>query len=175
MSERVQHHKQDEEIAYRLQVMGAREGAIKGTLISGALMLFANYRFPFVRRQTLAGKVFLTSWGTVFGMVIYADHYLLDWERKHKAESERWRTMARKELSGQGIVPSETSMRKWKANYDAENARRYQQEQDAATATATAALATQSEVMPPPPAVSEDSAVLKELRSSKVQNESHSA
>ncbi|KAK4046533.1 hypothetical protein OIV83_005985 [Microbotryomycetes sp. JL201] len=176
MSERVQHHKQDEEIAYRLQVMGAREGAIKGTLISGALMLFANYRFPFVRRQTLAGKAFLTSWGTVFGMVIYADHYLLDWERKHKAESERWRTAARKELSGQGIVPSETSMRKWKANYDAENARKYQQEQEAAAATA--ALANQSpaanEAVGTATAIPADSAILKELRSSNTDSSQRS-
>lgn len=28
-------------------------------------------------------------------MVIYADHYLLTWEREHKAASERWRSVAR--------------------------------------------------------------------------------
>ena len=35
-------------------------------------------------------------------MVIYADHYLLDWEREHKAINERWRTAAR---NGQSLVP----------------------------------------------------------------------
>ncbi|KAK4049483.1 hypothetical protein OIO90_005434 [Microbotryomycetes sp. JL221] len=157
MSQRIQHHKEDEEIAYRLQVMGAREGAIKGTLISGALMLFANYRYPFVRRQTLAGKAFLTCWGTVFGMVIYADHYLLDWERQHRAESEKWRTAARKELSAQGVVPSETSMRKWKAAFDQEKVKRQEQlQQEQALAAATKEEATVVE-----------SPVLQQLRDSK--------
>lgn len=36
-------------------------------------------------------------------MVIYADHYLLDWEREHKAINERWRTAAR---NGQSLTPS---------------------------------------------------------------------
>lgn len=53
-------------------------------------------------------------------MVIYADHYLLDWEREHKAINERWRTMARNELAATGTVPNETTMRAWKARKDRE-------------------------------------------------------
>lgn len=72
-------------------------------------------------------------------MVIYADHYLLDWEREHKAINERWRNAARNgqpslcltcsfrssmlatiELAASGTVPNETTMRAWKARKDAE-------------------------------------------------------
>ncbi|BGP40301.1 hypothetical protein JCM10449v2_004260 [Rhodotorula kratochvilovae] len=81
-------------------------------------MALANWRFPWVQRQTLAGKTFLASWAAIFGMVTHADHYLLQWETNHRVQSERWRTMARNELAAQGTVPSETAMRAWKAAYD---------------------------------------------------------
>ncbi|GAA5877154.1 hypothetical protein JCM3774_003317 [Rhodotorula dairenensis] len=116
---RTRHGAEDEDIAYRLQVMGAREGAIKGTLVGATLMALANWRFPWVRRQTLAGKSFLVMWATIFGMVTHADHYLLKWEHEHRVQSERWRTAARSELAAQGTVPSESAMRAWKADYDA--------------------------------------------------------
>lgn len=61
-STRTRHGAEDEAVAYRLQVIGAKEGALKGTLIAGTLVAIANFRFPLVRRQTLAGKVFLTMW-----------------------------------------------------------------------------------------------------------------
>ncbi|GAA5820231.1 hypothetical protein JCM11251_005534 [Rhodosporidiobolus azoricus] len=115
---RVRHTAEDEAIAYKLQVMGAREGGIKGLLIGGTLVALANWRFPFVQRQTLAGKAFLASWFGIFGMVTHADHYLLQYEARHRAESEKWRNMARNELAAQGTVPSETAMREWKAQYD---------------------------------------------------------
>lgn len=35
-------------------------------------VVFVRCRFPWMRRQTLAGKAFLTFWGTAFGMVTYA-------------------------------------------------------------------------------------------------------
>ncbi|PRQ71453.1 hypothetical protein AAT19DRAFT_10311 [Rhodotorula toruloides] len=54
--------------ADRLQVMGAREGAIKGTLVAGTLMALAQWRYPWVQKQTLAGKAFLVMWGTIFGV-----------------------------------------------------------------------------------------------------------
>lgn len=41
---RVAHHADDEAQAYRLQVIGAREGAIKGTVVAGTLMVLANWR-----------------------------------------------------------------------------------------------------------------------------------
>ncbi|KPV74927.1 uncharacterized protein RHOBADRAFT_65104 [Rhodotorula graminis WP1] len=116
---RARHGAEDEEIAYRLQVMGAREGFIKGALVGGTLMALANWRFPWVQRQTLAGKTCVASWVAIFGMVTHADHYLLEWEQQHRVQSERWRTMARNELAAKGTVPSETAMRAWKASYDA--------------------------------------------------------
>ncbi|GAA5856769.1 hypothetical protein JCM8547_008832 [Rhodosporidiobolus lusitaniae] len=118
-SQRVRHGAEDEETAYALQLLGAREGFIKGALVGGTMMALANWRFPFVQRQTLAGKVFLASWVAIFGMVTHADHYLLEWEAKHRVASEKWRTMARNELAARGTVPSETAMRAWKADYDA--------------------------------------------------------
>lgn len=43
-STRVRHGKEDEDVAYRLQVIGAKEGALKGTLIAGTLVALLNYR-----------------------------------------------------------------------------------------------------------------------------------
>lgn len=51
-------------------------------------------------------------------MVSYADKYLIAWEREHRAVNEQWRTRARTELAGKGIVPNETSMREWKRRND---------------------------------------------------------
>lgn len=119
-TQRTKYGEEDAAKAYRLQVMGAREGAIKGTLVAGTLMLLANWRFPLVRRQTLAGKAFLTMWGTIFGMSIYSDKYLIAYEQHQRASSERWRNRARQELSAQGTIPTESLMMQWKAKRDAE-------------------------------------------------------
>ncbi|BGP32209.1 hypothetical protein JCM10296v2_003989 [Rhodotorula toruloides] len=81
-------------------------------------MALAQWRYPWVQKQTLAGKAFLVMWGTIFGMVTYADHYLLQWEAEHRMQSEQWRTQARSELAAQGTVPSESAMRAWKTAYD---------------------------------------------------------
>ncbi|GAA5969072.1 hypothetical protein JCM3765_003427 [Sporobolomyces pararoseus] len=117
-AKRTYHGEDEAEIAYKLQVLGAREGAIKGTLVGGTLMALAQWRYPWVQRQTLAGKAFLVMWATIFGMVTHADHYLLQYEAEHRVASEKWRTQARNELAAKGIVPSETAMRTWKADYD---------------------------------------------------------
>ncbi|GAA6013802.1 hypothetical protein JCM10207_008196 [Rhodosporidiobolus poonsookiae] len=155
---RTRYGAEDEEIAYRLQVMGAREGFIKGALVGGTLMVLANWRFPFVRRQTLAGKTFLASWVAIFGMVTHADHYLLEYEKTHRAEQERWRTKARNELAAQGLVPSETAMRTWKANYDA---------QLQATRDATVAAPTPVEAMALGTGSEQRSGVMQELELAK--------
>ncbi|GAA5874421.1 hypothetical protein JCM16303_005848 [Sporobolomyces ruberrimus] len=115
---RTYHGEDEAEIAYKLQVLGAREGAIKGTVIGGTLMALAQWRYPWVQRQTLAGKAFLVMWATIFGMVTHADHYLLQYEAEHRVAAEKWRTQARNELAAKGIVPSETAMRNWKADWD---------------------------------------------------------
>lgn len=119
---RTRHGAEDEAIAYRLQVIGAKEGALKGTLVAGTLIALANWRFPLVRRQTISGKAFLTLWGTIFGMVTHADKYLLQWELEHRIASEAWRSRARAELAASGTVPNETTMRAWKRRQDQEMA-----------------------------------------------------
>lgn len=133
--------------AYRLQILGAREGAVKGTLISATLVTLGNWRFPLVARQTLAGKAFLIScvskppplpfhtilrsdelnrcygrWGTIAGLVIGAESYLIPFEREQRERSERWRTVARNELAATGTVPSESRMQQWKRDKDSEYA-----------------------------------------------------
>ena len=35
---------EDEATAYRLQVLGAREGALKGTLLAGSIVALCNWR-----------------------------------------------------------------------------------------------------------------------------------
>ncbi|GAA6034096.1 hypothetical protein JCM8097_000693 [Rhodosporidiobolus ruineniae] len=162
---RTRHGAEDEEIAYRLQVMGAREGFIKGALIGTTLLAFANWRFPWVQRQTIVGKVWLGLWAPIAGMVIYADHYLLEWEAKHRVASERWRNQARSELSAQGLVPSETAMRNWKADYDAKLRQTLEASSavPAPAAAAAAAGATASE--------EGRSKVLQELKAAEVAKE----
>ncbi|CDR40912.1 RHTO0S05e08702g1_1 [Rhodotorula toruloides] len=155
-TDRTRYGQEDEDIAYRLQIIGAREGAIRGTLVAGAavalwgfsssrsskssserrskadLRLYVGlqgelaplnlHSFPLVRRQTLAGKAFLVSWGTIFGVrCLSSHHYLLKWEQDHRIQAERWRDMARRELSAKGIIASETTMQKWKADFDLKN------------------------------------------------------
>lgn len=39
-----------------------------------------HYTWPWFRRQTLAGKGFIVSSFTIFGLVTWADHYLLSYE-----------------------------------------------------------------------------------------------
>ncbi|BGP32208.1 hypothetical protein JCM10296v2_003988 [Rhodotorula toruloides] len=135
-TDRTRYGQEDEDIAYRLQIIGAREGAIRGTLIAGAAVALANWRF-------------LVSWGTIFGMIIYADHYLLKWEQDHRIQAERWREMARRELSAKGIIASETTMQRWKTDFDLKQ-----------SSPATLSSATSSS---PAPQVSE-SRILEELR-----------
>lgn len=113
-----------------------------------------------MRRQTLAGKCFLALWGSIAGMAYYSDKYLLEWEKAHRAESEKWRTQARKgeprslalsggvqadesarvrhitELAATGIVPSEKDMMRWKERTDE---------------TRASQLAQQEAAAPPPP------------------------
>ncbi|BGP08209.1 hypothetical protein JCM10049v2_004055 [Rhodotorula toruloides] len=159
-TDRTRYGQEDEDIAYRLQIIGAREGAIRGTLVAGAAVALwgfsssrANWRFPLVRRQTLAGKAFLVSWGTIFGMIIYADHYLLKWEQDHRIQAERWREMARRELSAKGIIASETTMQKWKTDFDLKN-------------SSSAVLSPATSVSPAPQVG--ESRILEELRQVQV-------
>ncbi|GAA6034098.1 hypothetical protein JCM8097_000694 [Rhodosporidiobolus ruineniae] len=121
-SGRTRHGSEDEEIAYRLQVIGAREGFIKGAIIGTSLIALANWKFKWVQRQSIVGKTWVGLWGPIFGMVIGADKYLIEWEREHRKQEERWRDMARSEIAARGAVPSETAMRVWKAEYDAKRA-----------------------------------------------------
>ncbi|BGO91513.1 hypothetical protein JCM10020v2_003168 [Rhodotorula toruloides] len=101
-TDRTRYGQEDEDIAYRLQIIGAREGAIRGTLVAGAAV--ALWGFSSSRSSKKR-----------------TDHYLLKWEQDHRIQAERWRDMARRELSAKGIIASETTMQKWKADFDLKN------------------------------------------------------
>jgi len=100
--------------AHRLQVIGAVEGGLKGLAIGGAFVTGLHYIFPLVRRQTLAGKAFLTSWFGIYGMTIYADKYLLKYEALQMKHEEAWRNQARQELAAAGRIATETAMYAWR-------------------------------------------------------------
>jgi len=106
--------KKQVEQAHRLQVIGAVEGGMKGLGVGGVFVTALHYIFPLVRRQTMAGKVFLTSWFGIYGMTIYADKYLLKYEALQRKHEEAWRNQARQELASSGQIATETAMHAWR-------------------------------------------------------------
>ncbi|KAH8921541.1 hypothetical protein BT69DRAFT_1264358 [Atractiella rhizophila] len=101
--------------AARLQALGAREGMIKWTAIGLVTVTAAHFAFPKFRRQTLAGKAFLVSWFTCFGLCTHAEKYLQVYERQQAIYEREWRTRARADLTRQGIISTETALLKWKS------------------------------------------------------------
>ncbi|KAG0146861.1 hypothetical protein CROQUDRAFT_92170 [Cronartium quercuum f. sp. fusiforme G11] len=105
---------QDTTTAYELQVKGAREGALRWAAYSIALCGLGHVYSPFFRRQTLAFKAFLVSSGSMAGMVIWADHYLLRHERIVRKTDDLMRRQAREDLGRRGIIATESELTKWK-------------------------------------------------------------
>ncbi|CAH7684891.1 hypothetical protein PPACK8108_LOCUS19328 [Phakopsora pachyrhizi] len=103
---------QDHEIAYQLQVKGAKEGAIRWTIYSTILCGMGHLYWPFFRKQTLALKGFLVSSAAMSGMVIWADYYLLRHERYLRKADDMMRREARR--GERGIIATETELNKWK-------------------------------------------------------------
>ncbi|GAA96684.1 uncharacterized protein L969DRAFT_243275 [Mixia osmundae IAM 14324] len=99
--------------AYELQVKGAKEGALRWTVYALGLVTAAHFTFPGFARQTLAGKAFLVSSASIFGMVTWADHYLLHYESEQKESERAMRTLAMADIAGAGGVATETEIRRW--------------------------------------------------------------
>ncbi|MBW0525029.1 hypothetical protein O181_064744 [Austropuccinia psidii MF-1] len=104
----------DHEIAYKLQVKGATQGAIRWAIYSTILCGIGHVYWPFFRKQTLAFKGFVISSATMSGMVIWADHYLLKHEKYLRKADDIMRRQARKELAERGLIATETELNKWK-------------------------------------------------------------
>ncbi len=72
-------------------------------------------RPAFPSRQTWGLKGFLISSSSVFGLTIGADNYLLRYEGQQRIEENDLRRQARNELAREGIIATETEIRRWKA------------------------------------------------------------
>lgn len=67
-------------------------------VLRSLLTRYLSFSVPLRSSCRLSTRCF-DSWGTIAGMVILADRYLLEWEREHRIASERWRSVARNGLS----------------------------------------------------------------------------
>lgn len=104
-----------QERAYQLQLRGGIEGAIKYTVYGALVCTLGHLTWPWFRRQTWGLKGFLVSSAGVFGLTIGADNYLLRYESHQRLEENDMRRQARNELAKEGIIATETEIRKWKA------------------------------------------------------------
>jgi len=99
--------------AYKLQVAGASEGALRWTLYGLIFSTTLHFTWPWFRKQTLAGKGFIVSSFTIFGLVTWADHYLLSYEKNERQENEMLRHAAQRHISNSGRIASEGEIRAW--------------------------------------------------------------
>lgn len=77
-------------------------------------------RSPLCSRQTLALKGFLVSSASVTGLVMGADNYLLKYESQQRYHENELRRKARNDLARQGIIATESEIRRWKLQKEAE-------------------------------------------------------
>ncbi|GHJ87082.1 hypothetical protein NliqN6_3484 [Naganishia liquefaciens] len=108
-----------QERAYRLQVRGGLEGAVKYTVYGTLLVTLGHLTWPLFRRQTLALKGFIVSSAAVTGLVINADNYLLRYESQQRLTENEVRRRARNELAQRGIIATEGEIRKWRREREA--------------------------------------------------------
>ncbi|CAK5263078.1 unnamed protein product, partial [Mycena citricolor] len=104
----------DVEQAYTLQIKSGLQGAFRGLSTGLGLTIIAHYSWPWFRRQTFPFKGFLVCTSTLFGMVISAEAALQEFEAVRRHEENEIRNRARLDLARQGIIPTETALRKWK-------------------------------------------------------------
>lgn len=109
--------------AHKLQIWHGSMGMLKYSCYGAILMYLANLRFPWVQRQTLAGKAFVVSSFGIFGLVVSADSHLLSHERQQGSVENEVRRRALEDLSANhGIVASEGQIRRWVMEKKAEAA-----------------------------------------------------
>ncbi|TXT06309.1 uncharacterized protein COLE_05640 [Cutaneotrichosporon oleaginosum] len=79
------------------------------------------HRFnPTFRKQTWAIKAFLVTSSSIFGLVIGADDYLLKYESAQRDAENAIRREARNALASKGIIATETEIRRWRAQRQAD-------------------------------------------------------
>merc|ERR1712072_92475 len=106
------------DLAQRMQTQAGIRGGLGGLAVGSLLMLFAQARYPWVRRQTLAGKAFLACWPAAFGFTIYAENALMAFEKDNQGYDNAVRQKAMQELGKMGKMSTETNIRLWRDKYE---------------------------------------------------------
>ncbi|GMK56387.1 hypothetical protein CspeluHIS016_0302270 [Cutaneotrichosporon spelunceum] len=113
---RLEHQKR----AYELQLIGGLKGMAWWT-VYGLVGVGLLHRFnPTFRKQTWAIKAFLVTSSAIFGLCLGADEYLLKYEAGQRERENAIRREARNALAARGIIATETEIRRWKAERQAE-------------------------------------------------------
>ncbi|TFY69438.1 hypothetical protein EVG20_g3154 [Dentipellis fragilis] len=115
MSAHRERRREQADEAYKLQASAGALGAAKFGAIGVSAAVVAHYSWPWFRRQTLAGKGFLVSIFTVYGLVTAADHALLNHEHEQRVAEANMRREARFDLARRGMVATESEILKWRA------------------------------------------------------------
>lgn len=92
---------------------GAAEGAVRWTIYGLLTCTTMHFTWPWFRKQTLAGKGFIVSSFTIFGLVTWADHYLISYEKEERQANERLRRAAQHSLASSGKIASESNIKSW--------------------------------------------------------------
>ena len=82
---------------------------------------FAHYmtsKHRAYRRQAIGLKAFIISSSTIAGLVFGAEKYLLRFESQQRESENDMRRQARNDLARQGIIATETEIKKWKTQRD---------------------------------------------------------
>ena len=70
------------------------------------------------RKQAIGLKAFIISSSTLAGLVFGAEKYLLRFESQQRETENDMRRQARNDLARQGIIATETEIKKWKGQRD---------------------------------------------------------
>lgn len=114
--QRKRHRDEHVQYAYKIQTEAALRGMLVWTIAGASTVFMAHHLFPLVRRQTLAGKAFLTSGFTIFGLCTGAEAVLQHHETQQRSEENIIRDRARLELGKRGMVASEAEIERWRVD-----------------------------------------------------------
>ncbi|PWN28487.1 hypothetical protein BDZ90DRAFT_231474 [Jaminaea rosea] len=114
--QRKRHRDDHVQYAYTIQREAGLRGMLIWTIAGASTVFMAHHLFPLVRRQTLAGKAFLTSGFTIFGLCTGAESVLQHHETQQRSEENLIRDRARAELGRRGVVASEAEIERWRTS-----------------------------------------------------------
>ncbi|KAI9632939.1 uncharacterized protein MKK02DRAFT_19734 [Dioszegia hungarica] len=102
------------ERAYRIQIEGGLQGALRWTMYGAAVVTLAHFTWPLFSRQTLAIKGFLVSSSSIFGLVVGADSHLFKYEHELRMQENEVRKYARNALAMEGKIATEREIGEWR-------------------------------------------------------------